>query len=115
MHDDGVSVGEALDFSAMTKLNTLSMNGCVNTVGTLSITNTNISNIDLRGTNIGIDLPERSKIANLQLGSPVAVKLNSPLKLDTITIESSENIDELSLTQVDLTSNHGFGVFDILM
>ena len=115
MHDDGVSDGEALDFSVMTKLNTLSMNGCVNTVGTLSITNTNISNIDLRGTNIGIDLPERSKIANLQLGSPVAVKLNSPLKLDTITIESSENIDELSLTQVDLTSNHGFGVFDILM
>ena len=114
--NDSQLVGDAnpMNFDNINNLTSVSMNNCVNTSGTLTISNVNVSNVDLRGTNISVEFAKNSKISTLYLGKPISVKLDTPINLTDITIESSENLEEIELIQVDTTTNHGFNVFNIL-
>jgi hypothetical protein len=73
--------------------------------------------LDLRSTQVSVKLVN-SKIASLQLGSPISVSITNPTVLGdsgtTLTIQDSTNLTDITLVNVNTTNVHGFNTFNIL-
>lgn len=109
-----------LDFSNIVNLRSVLLNGC---------TGLNGSVLDLEGqpwiqhlvasdTSLGVKLSQNSQMRVLQLGSPVSISIVDPVVLGddgtSVTVQSSQNLKEIKLVNVNKTNVHGFTVFDIL-
>lgn len=69
-------------FEDIAHLTTLTVKNNPNAYGTFDLSScTDLTSVDLRGTYIGVILPERSKVTSLQLGTPPKVQMNRPLSL----------------------------------
>jgi hypothetical protein len=108
-----------LTFEALPKLTTLSFADCNSQdIGILDLTNCqNVTSLDLRNTQVSVKLVN-SKIALLQLGSPISVSITNPTVLGdsgtTLTIQDSTNLTDITLVNVNTTNVHGFNTFNIL-
>ena len=114
---------DSFDFSNLSKLTSISMNGCTQVVGTLDFSNnTELESIDVRNTTLGITLPTSSKLTTLQLGSPTSVDIRSPKYLNTngVSIQSKVNLDTINLVHVNTGDIQtpaqlcGFNIFNTL-
>lgn len=108
-----------LTFEALPKLTTLSFAGCNSQdIGILDLTNCqNVTSLDLRNTQVSVKLVN-SKIALLQLGSPISVSITNPTILGdsgtTLTIQDSTNLTDITLVNVNTTNIHGFTTLNTL-
>lgn len=77
---------------------------------------TKLTTLDTRDTSVGIALPSGSVITTLQLGSPISFVANNLSTLGeqgtTYSIQSSANLDDLRLVNINQQSVKGFTVFD---
>lgn len=78
-----------------------------------------LTNIDLRNTRAGIILSNGNRVSSLQLGSPGTVSITGPQILGdvgtTVTIQSSQYLDNIELVNCNTTNLHGFAIFNTLV
>ena len=103
-----------LVFSEMTKLTSLSLKNCKALTSNINLeNNTSLVNLDMTGDTINVTLPVSSNIQSLKLGTPTSVSINSPVSLTPtgLSMDSSDNIDSLDLTQVNSSENNTYKTF----
>lgn len=111
----------ALDFSQSVGLTSLNLTNCTNLNGTLDLsTCTELTTLITTGSNIGIKLPQGTKVNSLTLGSPYTLEVDTPTVLGndgTYSIASSANLQSangsLKLINVNSSSEtkKGFTMF----
>lgn len=122
-HNAGTS--GIFDFTNMPKLTTLSLNGCTSMDASSSVsgiihstlslsTALQLTSLDLRNTTIGVDIPQNSRITTLQLGSPYYISIVNPVSLspEEISIQSSSNLSDVTIQDVNQSYLCGFTMFD---
>ena len=112
------SLQNNLDFSLCSNLESLVLKGCTGLNGQeVDLSGcTKLTTLDTRGTSVGIALPSGSVITTLQLGSPISFTANNLATLGeqgtTYSIQSSANLNDLRLVNINQQSVKGFTVFD---
>ena len=118
----GTITSGVISVLSLPTLTTLKLNGAPIT-NVLDLTNCpNIETLDTRNNSAGIILATNSPITSMQLGSPSKVDIRNPRYLvkNNVTIQSSVNITDISLINVNIgdistpASVQGFGIFNIL-
>ena len=104
-------------FANCQKLTSLSIKDCNLLQGTINLENASqLTSLDTRGTTLGVNIPENSRISTLKLGTPNIITINSPtvLNSDGVTIEDSSSITTITLLGVNQSGPCGFTLFNKL-
>lgn len=114
---DHVTGDNQFIFTGMPDLTSVILNGCTQLSGNLNTsTSLNITTLDLRGTELNVNIPENSRLTTLKLGTPTSVIINSPtvLNADGVTIENKTNLTTITLIGVSQSELCGFTLFNKL-
>ena len=80
----------------------INIQGCSGITGTLDFTNCKyLQTVNTKNTNVGVILPQYTKVTTLELGNPVQLVLNNPYYPINITIQSSSNLNSLELDYIN--------------
>lgn len=99
-------------FEYMPNLQVLDITDCTGLTEDIDLsTNTEILQVDARGTSLNVILPTNSKIVSLKLGSPSAIEIDSPTVLDSenVLVDSYANLESLDL--VNIPNNKAYAMF----
>jgi hypothetical protein len=105
-----------MNFSAMTSLQTLSIQNCTGLTGNIDLTMCpNITQVDASGTTINVLVPSNAPLTKYELGTPTSVNLTNPAVLTPqgVVVDSSANIDSLNI--VNIANNKSFTMFAKIM
>ena len=105
-------------FDNMTNLQSLDLSGCTSLTGSIDLSNCSSLTVFVsEGSPVGVIFPTGSAIQTIKLGNPSSIVLNSPTTVGTsgtLSIESSANLTNIELVNVNRQAVKGFGVFNTI-
>ena len=114
--NNGGIVINQMDFSNMTALQNLSIQGCTGLSADIDLTdNTDIRQVDASVTTVNVILPANAKVTKYELGTPTAIEIDSPTVLEPagVNVDSVTSLDSLDI--VDIPNKKAFNMFGKIM